>query len=265
VPRYLLTFGVAAAEVRSVAVKTDRGSTAATVGNGAFLHVAVPGRRGVWARSVEATTAAGRSQTVPLSVNVSGQPPLRTGLPARGPATVERTVVGGSIGWFARREPRGVSARAAKLRQNCCTGFARIVYPDPDDFLGVAIGDETLASYRALPPGGPGLAANAICIGLVSGSGFGVGCRDSDRLFGAGPLDLSWGFSGGGQQTWIVSGVASDDVARIEVFLGNGEHWRAPLRDNATAFRIQRAKFPARIVGYDDAGRVIYVRTIRGD
>jgi len=78
------------------------------------------------------------------------------------------------------------------------------------------------------------------------------------------PLELTWGFSGGGQQFWIVSGVASDAVARIEVFLGNGERWRAPLRDNATAFRVQRAKFPVRIVGYDAAGRVIDVKTIRG-
>jgi len=58
--------------------------------------------------------------------------------------------------------------------------------------------------------------------------------------------------------------IASDDVSRIEVFLSNGERWRAPLRDNATAFRIQRAKFPARFVAYDAAGRVIDVKTIRG-
>jgi hypothetical protein len=264
VPRYLLTFGVAAGEVSSVSVKTDRGVTPAAVGNGAFLHVVVPGRRGVWARSVRATTGSGRAQVVPLSVNVSGQPSLRTGLHARGPTTVERTLTGGTIGWVTRRELRGVSARTVNLRQNCCTGFARIVYPDPDDFLGVAIGDKTLRSSDAPSPLGPALPADAICVGLVSGSGFGVGCRDPEAMFQRGPLELTWGFSGAGQQSWIVSGIASDDVARIEVFLGNGERWRAPLRDNATAFRIQRAKFPARIVGYDTAGRVIDVKTIRG-
>jgi hypothetical protein len=75
---------------------------------------------------------------------------------------------------------------------------------------------------------------------------------------------LSSGFSGGGQQIWLVSGLASDDVARIEVFVGDGRHWPAPLRDNATAFRVQRAKFPVRVVAYDRGGRVIAVRTIRG-
>jgi hypothetical protein len=262
VPRYLLTFGVAASEVSSVSVKTDRGVTPAAVGNGAFLHVVVPGRRGVWARSVRATTATGRAQVVPLSVNVSGQPALRTGLAARGPAKVERTIAGGTIGWFARREPRGVSARTAGLRHDCCTGFVRVIYPDPHDFLGVAIGDKTL--WRSPPRPLFVIPEDALCIGLVSRGGVGAGCRKPDQFFRLGPLELTWGFSGAGQQTWIVSGIASDDVDRIEVFLGNGEHWQAPLRDNATAFRIQRAKFPARVVGYDAAGRVIDVTTIRG-
>ena len=92
--------------------------------------------------------ATGRAQVVPLSVNVSGQPALRTGLPARGPAKIERTIAGGAIGWFARREPRGVSARTAGLRDDCCSGFVRVIYPDPDDFLGVAIGDKTF--WRSL-------------------------------------------------------------------------------------------------------------------
>lgn len=105
---------------------------------------------------------------------------------------------------------------------------------------------------------------DAICVGLVTRGDFGVGCRGRNKVFERGPLDHTWGFSGGGQQSWIVSGLASDDAERIEVFLGNGERWRAPLRVNATAFRIQRAKFPARVVAYDDAGRVIDVKTIRG-
>lgn len=262
VPKYLLTFGVAAGDVRAVAVKTDRGVTPAAVGNGAFLHVVVPGRRGVWARSVRATTGTGRSQVVPLAVNVSGQPALRTGLRAQGPAKVERTITAGTIGWFARREPRGVSARTAGLNRHCCTGFVRVIYPDPNDFLGVVIGDKTL--WRAPPHPGFAIPEDAICVGLVSRGGVGSGCRDPDRLFGLGPLELTWGFSGAGQQTWIVSGIASDDVTRIEVFLGNGERWRAPLRGNATAFRIQRAKFPARVVAYDAGGRVIDVKTIQG-
>jgi hypothetical protein len=260
IPRYLLTFGIAAAEVTNVSVEADNGSTQAVVRNGAFLHVLQPGRRGIWSRTITATTRESRTNVVPISLHVSGQPPLRTGLKATGPATVERKVLGGTIGWFERKEPRGVPARSV-AGSDCCSGFARVIYPDPDDFLGVAIGDRTLAPrlvHRTphFPTG------DVICVGLVSRGGFGSGCRETSWLFANGPLDLSWGFSGGGQQLWIVSGVASDDVARIEVFLGDGKHWRAPLRDNATVFRVQRAKFPVRVVGYDAAGRVIAVRTI---
>ena len=265
IPRYLLTFGIAAAEVTSVSVDADSGTTAAVVGNGAFLHVLEPGRRGVWSRTITATTRAGRTNVVPISLHVSGQPPLQTGLKARGPATVERSASGGTIGWFERKEPRGVPARGLVGSRDCCTGFARVVYPDPDDFLGVAIGDRTIAPrhawrLRTFPAG-----ADVVCTGLVSAGGFASGCRETSRLFGDGPLELSWGFSGAGQQFWIVSGLASDDVARIEVFLGDGNHWTAPLRDNATAFRVQRAKFPVRVVGYDDAGKVIAVRAIRNN
>jgi aryl-alcohol dehydrogenase-like predicted oxidoreductase len=58
--------------------------------------------------------------------------------------------------------------------------------------------------------------------------------------------------------------LSADEVARIEVFEGDGSHWPAPLRDNATAFRVQRARFPVRIVAYDAAGRVIGMRTVHG-
>ena len=264
VPRYLLTFGIAAAEVERVTVEADGGSSAAAVGNGAFLHVLEPGRRGNWARTVTAATNAGRVDVVPISVQVSGQPPLATRLRLRGPATVEREVRNGAIGWFDRHEPRGVSAEQAGLSRgrSCCTGFVRVIYPDPEDFLGVAVGDRTLWAGPRMP-GFPS-SDDVICYGLITRGGSSAGCRPKSDLFESRPLNLGWGFSGGGQQIWIVSGLASDDVARLRVFLGNGEQWDAPLRDNATAFRIQRAKFPVRVVAYDEAGHIIFVQAIRG-
>jgi hypothetical protein len=265
VPKYLLTFGIAAAEVSRVAVEADTGTTPAVVGNGAFLHVLQPGRRSVWARAISATTHGGRTSIVPISVQASGQRPLATGLKPQGPATVEREVHGGTIGWFVRREPRGIPARRAGVGRphDCCRGFARAIYPDPNDFLAMVIGDETLMPRRPHPPFFP-RGKDVICFGALTRGGFGAGCQRLQDLFREQPLALSWGFSGGGQQIWLVQGLAADDVARIEVFLGDGGHWRAPLRHNATVFRIQRAKFPARIVAYDGADRVIAVRTIRG-
>jgi hypothetical protein len=264
----VVTFGLAAHQVTSVSVRTDRGTGHAGLANGAFLHVFRPARRGVWARSVIARTVSRRTDVVPLSVESSGQRPLRTGLRSHGPSTVTRTISGGTIGWFVRRESRGLSAAQAHFKpRGCCRGYIRLIQPDPTDFLLMLISDHSptpipRSSRIRIPKLKPG--EHRICSGLLTHVGLGSGCTTVEKLFREGPLALSWGFSGAGQQLWIVDGLASDDVARIEVYLGTSEHWQAPLRDNATAFRVQRAKFPVRIVAYDAAGHVIAVRTIRG-
>jgi hypothetical protein len=261
VPRYRLSFGVAAAEVRRVTVQTDDGRSAASVGNGAFLHVFEPGRRGNWARSVTATTGDARTSVVPISIQASGQPSLSTGFPIRGPAHVEREVRDGSIGWFDRREPRGISAREAGLTRGfaCCTGFVRVIHPDPGDFLAVAVGDGTLAGPAMRLRG-----REVFCHGLVTRGTSSAACAPREHLFRKQPLHLGWGFSGSGQQIWIVSGLVSDQVRRLRVFVGSGETWDAPLRDNATVFRVQRAKFPLRIVAYDAQGRIVGIQSVRG-
>ena len=268
-PKYVLTFGLAAQDVVSVSVRTDRGTSRAAVRNGAFLHVFRPRRRGVWARAVIARSATRRANVVPLSVEVSGQL-LRTGLRPHGPSKVTRTVSCGTIGWFVQREPRGLSPAQAHLNiRGCCHGYIRVIQPDAADFLLMLISDHSPtpippSTRRRLSIPKPKPGEHRICLGAYTNGSLGSGCTTVEKLFREGPLALSWGFSGGGQQLWVVEGLASDDVSRIEVFLGTGEHWRAPLRDNATVFRIQRAKFPVRIVAYDAGGHVIAIRTIRG-
>jgi hypothetical protein len=265
-PKYVLTFGVAAHDVVSVGVQTDRGTSRAAVRSGAFLHVFRPLRRGVWARAVIARSATRRAD-VPLSVEVSGQSPLRTGLGPQGPSKVTRTINGGTIGWFVHREARGLSPTQAHVNiRGCCRGYARVIQPDPNDFLLMLISHRPLSpipphSRLHFPKPKPG--EHRICFGALAIGGLGSGCTTLEKLFREGPVALSWGFSGAGQQLWLVDGLASDDVTRIEVFLATGQHWQAPLRDNATIFRVQRAKFPVRIVAYDAGGHVIAVRTIR--
>ncbi len=83
VPKYLLTFGIAAAEVTRVAVGFDGGTSPAVVHNRAFLHVFRPGRRGNWAQEIVARAVDGRRTVVPISLQVSGETSLRTGLRAR--------------------------------------------------------------------------------------------------------------------------------------------------------------------------------------
>jgi hypothetical protein len=62
-----------------------------------------------------------------------------------------------------------------------------------------------------------------------------------------------------------VSGLASDDVARLELYLATGERVAVPLRDNAFIAEVARTKFPARLVAYHQAGRVIGVENMAHD
>ena len=56
-----------------------------------------------------------------------------------------------------------------------------------------------------------------------------------------------------------VSGVASDDVARIDALLADGQRAEVPLVDNVFLIDLPRANLPARLVAYDEEDRVIGV------
>ena len=126
--------------------------------------------------------------------------------------------------------------------------FARLVQPDPADFLRVVVARTK---------------AGATCYYEVSRGGVGGTCLPDDQLFRKLPFTPGYGYAGVGSQFIVASGIVSDDVGRLELFLGNGDVQRVALRDNAYAARIQRAKLPGRLVAYDSAGRVIGVETIR--
>lgn len=53
----------------------------------------------------------------------------------------------------------------------------------------------------------------------------------------------------------------SDGVARIDLFLTDGERWPVPLKDNAFSVEVPRAKRPAELVAYDAAGRIVGITT----
>ena len=63
----------------------------------------------------------------------------------------------------------------------------------------------------------------------------------------------------------LLSGAASDDVARIKVFEGTGESFDVPVTDNVFLTRIDRAAFPVKFVAYDAEERVISTRMEEGD
>jgi hypothetical protein len=79
-----------------------------------------------------------------------------------------------------------------------------------------------------------------------------------------GPLTASWEYIGAGRQFLLGSGIATDEVARVELFLATGERRSVPLRDNVFVARALRARFPVRLVAYDRAGRIIGIQAHRG-
>jgi hypothetical protein len=86
-------------------------------------------------------------------------------------------------------------------------------------------------------------------------------CSGPRDFWSLGPLNYL--FSGEGDLFARVSGVVADGVARVVVFLGDGQRQRAALKDNLFTTLVANDEFPVRIVAYDGAGRVVGVVTPR--
>ena len=71
---------------------------------------------------------------------------------------------------------------------------------------------------------------------------------------------MSTGSMASGSNAFLtVSGVASDDVARIDALLADGQRAEVPLVDNVFLIDLPLANLPARLVAYDEEDRVIWV------
>jgi hypothetical protein len=259
------SFGIVSDGIAKVLLHADDGTHDALVASNAFLYVADHPRVGVRVRSAQAVAGDGSSVALPFQSAPFGtmdlpQPPKGT---AQGPAKVDRRVSGGTIGWLDAREPRG-EPLPAELRRfpELVSGsyvFGRLIQPDPEsaDRMGVTLTDGSLEKPRNGEPG--------LCTALLAGDDPGMAvCGHFSRRFQYGPLDVLSASSGAGQFS-IFSGLASDDVAQIKVFLAPGETVEVPFRDNAFIVRVARAAFPVRLVAYDDQQRVIDVHTYESD
>jgi len=165
-------------------------------------------------------------------------------------------VEGGSIGWLERRESRGDPIDAADPLSERII-FGRVLRPDPNSFMRVRVALVDRAA-GSTPGDGPDL-----CYGVLRGGLSTYGCSPFRGYFG-GRYPSAFRVSlaqFGGDQYALVSGVASDEVARIEVYLATGERVIVPLRDNVLFAQVARARFPARIVAYDAQGAVVGVQT----
>jgi hypothetical protein len=114
-----------------------------------------------------------------------------------------------------------------------------------------------VVTLRARWAGGP---PAGLCKSLVtSGGGSSSGCMTYPDIFEHSLMPAGATMEGGSDAFVTVSGIASDDVARLEALLADGQRAAVPLADNAFLVDLPRAKLPARLVAYDSANRVIGV------
>lgn len=265
-PRALVSFGIVADNVRAVTVRSSDGARKAVVRSDSFLSIAQRPKPASRVNRIAAITRAGKAVAIPFAQTPFdewlGSAPVGT---LHGPSHVDRIVHGGTIGWLERHQSRGQPL--PRVRGPMLGGssgyrvFGRLLNPDPASGMKVGIElyrvTHVTAQLRRVQR--PGLYA---CDLTFTGRSVGAGCDHGlSALFSHGPFTFGSMMIGGGDQYVILAGVASDDVARMRLFLSTGEVANVPLKDNAYLIRASRAKYPIRLVAYDDHGRVIGIET----
>jgi hypothetical protein len=280
--RFLVTFGIASDGVNAVTVNADDGNHDALVDGNAFLYIADHPAAGTRVRHVEALAADGSRVALPFESSPYGmfdlsKAPVGT---VQGPSAVERQVSGGTIGWVTGLQPRGSEVSADMLDRITTMAtqmsviphfgpgsrwpekplhvlMARIVQPDPNDSVRFAI--EAVSTTDQMTPGDDG-----ICWQTITGNAMGGTCTALQDLFKNQVFSGSFGGSGASQYE-LFSGIASDDVASMKLYLADKNVVDVALRDNAYIARAARAAFPARLVAFDKDGKVIGVQTFEND
>lgn len=254
--RAQVTAGIAADGVDVVELVDAQGAHEVRVRSNAFLYVAERPDVGQRVTHVRARRADGRTVGIPFAVSSHGSTPgyaTAAGEPG-GPTVVERVVEGGTIDWVLGREPRGeplddeLKERIHMLHD---ADFGRVITPDPGSSKRVAITFDRENTMR-LGPGGPGIGYSVISGGGASGSRLPL-----ENMFPRGPFSFSYGSMGAGDQYATFAGLASDDVARLEIFTATGNRIDVALKDNVYLAEVAIARFPAKLVAYDAQGRVI--------
>jgi hypothetical protein len=242
-------YGVAADAVEQVEIATASGERhEAQLGNNAFLYLATGNRShpetdatGVPVRAIVASQD-GVTATVPIETGVR-LPPTTAPAELPGPSAVERTLDGSRVSWLEHGDPRGdpYTWTGGAMRT---LKTSRVVQPDPTSSFRMAVASGTSTDgyerycFVWLWP-------------LVKGTG-GYGCMLAEVTGGL-PMV---GTGEGADQFPLMTGLAADEVASLELFFPNGARENVPLTDNVYAFQAPVA-VPTKLVAYDANHRVV--------
>jgi hypothetical protein len=270
-------FGFASDDVRSIRATLAHGTRRASFSNNVFLalvsqpsgtprHHTIPNP----VLGVHAVMRDGRRINIPYTVNGLGIVPGGTKPTAPsyfgrastanvpGPAKVTAPISHPQIGWLSRREPRG-AANPSPREPFFAFSFSRLIRPDPNNPVAFAVG---LGKPLRQPPlyhprRGPDICLMTFApLQKRAGS---VACLS--RTFADGPIMLDGWTSA---QVPEFSGIVADGITRLTVYLSSGRTVPAALRDNVFTVSVPQVELPARIVGFNQAGKVAGIVDIPG-
>ena len=265
-PAALVTVGIVADGVQKVEVAYSDGTTAEAVVSG-DTFVAVADRPAasdhlthVWA------IAGGNRVSVPFVLQPTPfEWPAATApqLSAHGPSQVQRVIHGGTISWLAHRQPIGVPVpnNVHGIGTSKTALYAREITPNPsapERMVVTIVPNHDIRSGHHF--GGP----YQVCLDVIGGRYRGGGCWPTEQLFSTAPFSEGINTESGSQYA-TVAGLASDDVARITLYLGSGQTEAVPLNDNAYLIEAPIIDYPLRLVAYDNHGLVIGIITLQGN
>ena len=169
-----------------------------------------------------------------------------------GPAHVQRHIRNGTVRWLFAHELRGQSLAEAGIPLLSTAGahwqpvrFVRVITPDPRHPINVVL---SLIGKRG----------RNLCMTVYYGYSASGGCAIG-QLLRPFKYDISSHMnprcsSCGGV---VVAGVASDDVARMKLFLPGGVARPVPLKDNVFLIMLPASVTAANLVAYDRNGLII--------
>jgi hypothetical protein len=197
--------------------------------------------------AIGASFALGLGMAAALGVRLH---PAAAAAPLPGPKRVERLVPNGTVKWLFAHEPRGQSLTAADIRLGSTVGahwqpvkFARVLTPDSRTDAKIVL---SLIGKHG----------RNVCMTVFFPHAGGGGCAIglSLRPFNVSLLSGTDVAPDGG---FVLAGVASDDVARLKLFLPHGRQRTVTLKDNTFVASVTEADSPATLAAYDSHNLVI--------